>query len=101
VRKEGRSWVHPLLVLSALPNGLGYSRFGFSTSKHLGKATVRNRARRLMREAVRLEQHNIKSGWDVVFTGRKALTKARFEEVREAVKELLQRAGLWEEAAAE
>ena len=38
VRDAGRSWVHQLVVLAALSNDCGVSRFGFITSKRLGKA---------------------------------------------------------------
>lgn len=95
VREEGRSWAHPLLVLCALPNELPYSRFGFTASRHVGKATARNRARRLMREAVRLHWQEIETGWDVVFIARAALAEASFQEVATACVLTLQRAGLW------
>jgi len=95
VREEGRSWVHPLLVLYALPNELPYSRFGFTASRHVGKAVARNRARRLMREAVRLSLQHIETGWDLVFIARATITEADFREVEAACAALLRRAGLW------
>ncbi len=94
VRKEGRSWSHPLLVLCALPNDLDYSRFGFSASKRVGKAVARNRAKRLLREAARLRQGLISPGQDVVFVARQRITQADFQEVDRAVEELLRQAGL-------
>jgi len=70
VKKEGRSWSHVLLVLCALPNELDYSRFGFSVSKRVGKAAVRNRAKRLLRESARARQAAIAPGQDLVFIAR-------------------------------
>ncbi|MDH7486084.1 MAG: ribonuclease P protein component [Anaerolineae bacterium] len=95
VREEGRSWAHPLLVLCALPNDLPYSRFGFTASRYVGKAAARNRARRLLREAVRLHLQEIEAGWDMVFIARAAIAEASFQEVTAACMLMLQRAGLW------
>lgn len=95
VRQEGRSWAHPLLVLCALPNDLPHSRFGFTASRRVGKATARNRVRRLMREAARLHLQDIEAGWDVVFIARAAIAEASFQEVAVACTRVLQRARLW------
>jgi ribonuclease P protein component len=94
VRREGRSWAHPLLVLCTLPNDLEHSRFGFSVSHWVGKAVVRNRAKRLMREATRLRQGDIGEGWDLVFIARHPIREANFKQVDQAVGQLLRRAGL-------
>jgi Ribonuclease P len=48
VRKVSRSF-----VLFAIPNGLNYSRFGFTTPRKLGKAHDRNRIKRRVREILR------------------------------------------------
>jgi len=94
VYRKGHSWAHPLLVLHALRNDLGYSRFGFSASKRVGGAVVRNRARRLMREAIRPRQAIIADGWDVVLVARRSMTEANFHQVDQAVQQLLRRARL-------
>ncbi len=101
VRREGRSWAHPLLILCALPNDLEHSRFGFSVSHWVGKAIVRNRARRLMREATRLRQGEIKEGWDLVFIARNPIQEANFKQVDQAVEQLLRQAGLLKVASEE
>jgi len=82
------------LVLYALRNDLDYSRFGFSVSKRVGGAVVRNRARRLMREATRLRQAMIADGWDVVIIARQPVREANFHRVDRAVEQLLRRARL-------
>ena len=94
VHREGRSWAHPLLVLCVLPNHLGYSRFGFSVSRRLGGAVVRNRARRLIREATRLRQAMIANGWDIVIIARQPMQEANFHQVDRAIEQLLRRAHL-------
>jgi ribonuclease P protein component len=94
VKKEGRSWSHPLLVLCVLPNDLDYSRFGFSVSKRVGKAVVRNRVKRLLREAVRLRRALIPPGQDLVFIARSPIKEVDFQEVNRSVEELLRQASL-------
>ena len=100
LRREGHTWLHPLLVASALPNGLEHSRFGFAVGRRIGKATERNRIKRRMREAVRLriKKGEIATGWDVVFIARRPIRDASYHQVDEAIGLLLRRAGLVGEA---
>lgn len=100
VRQEGRSWVHPLLVLCVLPNGRSYSRFGISVSRWVGKAVVRNQTKRRLREAIRELWTDISPGWDVVFVARPPLKGQLFDQTAAAVSEVLQGAGLLCEMAA-
>ena len=97
VRAEGRSWPHRLLVLAAVPNEGGLSRFGYIVSGRLGKAVRRNRARRLLREVVRRNLQCIAEGWDCVLIARVPLAAATFSEVESAVVQLFRRASLWRE----
>lgn len=94
VREDGRSWSHHLLVLCALPNELEHSRFGFSVSKRVGKAVVRNKVKRLLREATRARQSLVVPGHDLVFIARNPIGGADYREVDQAVEQLLARAGL-------
>ena len=59
----------PLLIY-ALPNTLGHPRIGLSTSRKVGTAPRRNRIRRMLREAFRLMQHDLPSGYDLVVVVR-------------------------------
>jgi ribonuclease P protein component len=98
IRDEGRWWSHRLMSMGVIPNGQAESHCGFSTSKKLGNAVVRNRARRRMRESVRRQWHCVQPGWDIVFAGRQPLCHADYEDIVDAVGTLLRRAHLWRES---
>jgi len=70
VRAQGRAWVDDLVVLYALPNGRETTRIGITASKKLGKAVVRNKVKRRLREAMKLYRPRIAGGWDLVFAAR-------------------------------
>ena len=87
---EGKSWANRLLVLRMRLNGMSTSRVGFSVSKHVGNAVVRNRVKRRLREAVR--QAELQDGWDMVFIVRGPAAQAELQQVQGAALELLRRA---------
>src|SRR5688500_14491592 len=58
------------LTLYVRPNDLGHPRMGMSVSRKVGTAVRRNRIRRLLREAFRLLQHDLPTGYDLVVVVR-------------------------------
>ena len=96
IHREGTSAANRLLVLRALPNGLGHSRFGFVVSKRIGNAVTRNLVKRRLREVVR--QNKVKDGWDAVFIARRGAAGAEFGQLQQATNNLLRRAKLFQTA---
>lgn len=67
VYKKGAAFKREAIVLYRLPNGLGINRIGFSISSRISRlASSRNRIRRLLREAFRLNKKFLRSGFDIV-----------------------------------
>jgi ribonuclease P protein component len=100
VRQEGRSINHHLLRLNIAPNRRNTVRCGFVVSKRIGKAVIRNRAKRRVREAVRCMVQHIKRGTDIVFVIRTAdVATIDFATLQHAIEQLLHRADAWQEPA--
>ena len=66
-------------------------RFGFTTPKALGKAVVRNRIKRRMREAVRLGKHQLNPTWEIVFNPRRSVLEAQFPNLIMEVERLFRK----------
>lgn len=97
VRRMGKFYASPFLVLAFLQNELNHSRFGFVVSKRLGKAVQRNKIKRRMREAIRLCIPQIKPGFDLVFIARRPIDRASYAEIEGTLKHLLRKADLFVE----
>jgi ribonuclease P protein component len=94
-----RSWAGPLLVLYVLrsaPDGpnAGARRFGFSISRKVGKAHDRNRVKRRLRAVCRLRESGWKQGFDVIVVARTGAAAAGYDDLDNALCQLMTRAGL-------
>jgi ribonuclease P protein component len=96
VRKEGARWRAKYCAINAAraASNEATTRIGYITTKSLGGAVQRNRARRVMREATRSLKETIPNGWDIVLIAQSPLIieKARMQQVREDVLWLLNKA---------
>ena len=82
------------LVLYARKNRSGSNRVGITVSKKLGKAHVRNRVRRRVREVYRLNEEQFQPGWDVVVVVRSKAVDAEFSRLTKSYLSLAKKAGI-------
>lgn len=81
------------LVLYARKNRMQTNRVGITVSKKLGKAHIRNRIRRRIREVYRLNENKFQPGWDIVVVARSKALDASFDALTESYLSLAQKAG--------
>lgn len=70
VYKRGRSFVNSAVVIYILKNRKKINRVGITTSKKIGNAVVRNRSRRIIREAFMQLEEKMPLGYDFIFVAR-------------------------------
>ena len=85
------------LVLYARKNRTDTNRVGITVSKKLGKAHVRNRTRRRIREGYRLNEDKFLPGWDIVVVARTRAVDAEFSKLTKSYLALAKKAGLLKE----
>lgn len=94
VRREGKTYAHPLVVLQVIAIPGDTIRIGIVATRSIGNAVKRNIAKRRLREAVRPLLSRISPGWDIVFVARSPILQADFQSLSEAVNNLLTKANL-------
>ena len=92
VAGKGRKHARGSLLVQALPQGNAL-RVGFTATKKLGNAVIRNRAKRRMRAAVRAELGDV-TGHDIVLVGREAIRDNSFESLRADLRAALDKLGV-------
>jgi ribonuclease P protein component len=95
VRRSGKSYAHPLVVLMVLKSGKSEHprvRVGVAAGRTIGTAVPRNRAKRILREAMRPLIPAIASGLDLILIARPGLVSASLKDTQQALLNLLQRA---------
>ena len=92
---RGSKAINHCMVLYARKNNKGINRFGITVSSKLGKAVVRNRIRRRLREIYRLNESRFRPGYDIVAVARYRAVSAKYSELSESFMTLSERLGLF------
>jgi ribonuclease P protein component len=92
---NGRSYARGVVVVYVAKRSEGgQPRVGYVVSRKVGSAVARNRAKRLLREAVRLEGGGIPEGLDLVVVARPSIAGSNYQAVAADVRSVLEAAGL-------
>ena len=91
VYRKGRALSSRLVVLRLSANGLAGNRYGIVAGRAIGKAVVRNRLKRRLREAI--GSLALGGGWDIVIIARRPAADADYDRLRQSVARLLRKAG--------
>ena len=83
------------IIVYTLPNRSGGNRLGVTVSTKIGKAVVRNRIRRRIKEAYRTIEMNIPDGVNMVIVARSAAKDRKMPQIRESMVTLLKKSDLW------
>ena len=95
VYKKGRVYNGRIVVIYLLKRRDSLKRLGITVTKKVGKACIRNRARRLIYENIRLFMPMIKPGYDIVVVARGSIVSKSFFDVGKELSYFLKKAEVY------
>lgn len=101
VYQKGRSVAGRRMILYVLRDPRVAGKVGFAAGKKLGCAAVRSRTKRLLREAYRCLQHELRGDVGILLIGRAGLADGKMQDAAEELRRLIRRAGIFADGAAE
>ncbi len=98
--RRGKKFVTPVLVLHYYKNRGQANQYGITVSTTIGGAVVRNRIKRLIREAYRMQKDTIKSGYNTVWVARGRTAHADFATICSAMQFCIEKSGILRDVSA-
>ena len=86
---KGRFTADGIIVAYYYPNGTPYNRVGITVRKKNGGAVERNRIKRIIRAAYRINEESFPIGFDIVFVGRNNISEKKMQDVDKFIKKRL------------
>ncbi len=94
IYRKGKSIAGDCLVLYYRKNNLGINRLGLTVSKKVGKAVVRNRIRRRIKENLRLLEDQLPLSYDFVIVARVKAAGSDYHKIGSCLRYLLRKSSL-------
>ncbi len=80
------------IIMYVMKTNTKETRVGISVSKKIGKAVVRNKIKRRIKESYRVEySHKVKDGYDIIFLARGPIVDIEYNEIKKAIYNVLKR----------
>lgn len=92
MRRSGKSYAAPLVVLVTAPNPGAHVRIGVVAGQRVGGAVQRNRAKRQIRAVAHSLLPSITPGWDLILIARQPITQASYSEIEKTITGLVRKA---------
>lgn len=95
VAKNGRPFFASELAIKILANNLEYNRYGIVVNTKVDKrAVVRNKIQRRFRDILRINQENLKTGFDILILTKPEIKKLDYKEIKDKLEKLFIKAGI-------
>ena len=95
VYSNAHTYADKNIVIYVVKNSQHNGKVGFAAGKKLGCAVVRNRVKRILREAYRLCKPNLRTDFAIILVGRKSLINAKSDVAISSFRGLCKRAKLF------
>ncbi len=83
LRDKGKTVVTKSFIMQYAPSKLSSNdiNIGFTATKKIGKATIRNRAKRRLKEVIAKKYLQLKGGYDIVLIARSSIAQISWEKL--------------------